>query len=52
MIGANMIEIVIAPRLAGAAVSSLTASPLTVRLPLNRVCDHRRSQLNSIEVSD
>jgi len=46
MIGANMIEIVIAPRLAGAAVSPLTASPLTVGLPLNRACDHRRSELN------
>jgi hypothetical protein len=44
MIGANMIEIVIAPRLAE-AVSPLTASPLT-GLPLNRACDHRRSELN------
>ena len=41
-----MIEIVIAPRLAGAAVSPLTASPPTVGLPLNRACDHRRSELN------
>src|SRR6516165_1576980 len=46
MIGANIIEIVIAPRLAGAAVSPLTASPPTVGLPLNRACDHRRSELN------
>jgi hypothetical protein len=46
MIGANIIEIVIAPRLAGAAASPLTASPLTVGLPLNRACGHRHSGLN------